>query len=73
VRDLQLIEEAAKRAGASALICTEKDSFNLGALKPSMDLFVCRISLRVAREQEFWATLTKIAAAHSAPGAHVDR
>ena len=71
-RDLQTIEQEARRAGASALICTEKDTFNLGGA-PSMDLFVCRVSLRIAREQDFWTTLMAIAKKHSHTGAGVVR
>ena len=71
-RDLQTIEQKARRAGASALICTEKDAFNLGGVPP-MGLFVCRVSLRVEREQEFWAALMTIAKKHSRTGAGVVR
>jgi tetraacyldisaccharide 4'-kinase len=51
------IEKEAQKAGAEGLICTEKDSFNLPETSPSMDLWVCSISLRVDREEEFWQTM----------------
>jgi len=61
-QDIAAIEVEARKAGASALICTEKDLFNLprdGA--PSMDVRYCRISLRVDREAEFWSAILKAA------------
>lgn len=55
--DLAEIEKEAMRVGAEGLICTEKDSFNLPETLPSMDLWVCAMSLRVDREEEFWLTV----------------
>ena len=55
--DLANIEKEARKVGAEGLICTEKDSFNLPDTLPSMDLWVCAISLRVDREEEFWLTV----------------
>ena len=71
--DIEMIEQKAKTAGAVALACTEKDLFNLTGVTPAMDLFVCRISLRIAKEDEFWATLMQIAEIRRQPGAHVQR
>jgi tetraacyldisaccharide 4'-kinase len=51
------IEKEAREAGATELICTEKDSFNLPETLTSMDLWVCAISLRVDREEEFLPTV----------------
>lgn len=71
--DLEKIKALARASSATALICTEKDSFNLPSAPPSMDLFVCRISMKIAREDEFWSTVMQIAAQRSRPGAHVVR
>jgi len=71
--DIGTIERKAKAAGAVALLCTEKDLFNLSGVTPAMDLFVCRISLRIAKEDEFWATLMQIAEIRRQTGAHVQR
>jgi tetraacyldisaccharide 4'-kinase len=51
--DMAEIEKEAKKAGATGLICTEKDSFNLPETLPSMDVWVCAISLRVDEEDDF--------------------
>ncbi|MGB0037146.1 MAG: tetraacyldisaccharide 4'-kinase, partial [Candidatus Acidiferrales bacterium] len=60
-RDVDELESAAHAAGAASLVCTEKDLFNLSRVRwRKCDLFVCRISMRVEREDEFWrAILTK--------------
>jgi tetraacyldisaccharide 4'-kinase len=71
--DVQKIEAQARASGASALICTEKDSFNLPPALPSMDLFVCQISMRIAGEDEFWSAVMRNATERSQPGAHVAR
>jgi tetraacyldisaccharide 4'-kinase len=53
----QLSREAVK-AGASALICTEKDIFNLAnAHCESVDLLYCPISFEVRGEEEFWRAI----------------
>jgi tetraacyldisaccharide 4'-kinase len=55
------IEEEARKAGATALICTEKDSFNLPEKSSSMDVWVCAISLQVDKEVDFWrGMMTKV-------------
>ena len=56
-QDVREIESAARAAGANAVICTEKDSFNCPGPWPSMDMWVCTISLRVDREDDFWRTM----------------
>jgi tetraacyldisaccharide 4'-kinase len=66
--DIAEIEEEARKTGAAGLICTEKDIFNLTAAPPSMDLWVCAISLHIDREDEFWHALMKKAQS-SSPGA----
>jgi len=53
--DLAAIEQAAAEAGAGALICTEKDSFNLrGAGKPRLPLYAARIRFQVSDGDAFW-------------------
>jgi len=61
-QDIRAIEGEARNAGASSLICTEKDIVNLsGDLRRSMDLHYCLISLRIDRESEFWSAIVKAA------------
>ena len=52
--DMADIEKEAGKAGATGLICTEKDSFNLPETLPSTDVWVCTISLQVDKEDDFW-------------------
>ena len=64
--DLHAIGMEAGRAGTSALVCTEKDIFNLGELRfQSLGVFYCRISLEVDRDDQLWQLIG--AAAKSAP------
>ena len=61
-QDVNAIEEAANAVGANALICTEKDSFNLsGVPLPAMDLYWGCSSLQIAGEREFWQTVMAVA------------
>jgi tetraacyldisaccharide 4'-kinase len=61
-QDVKAIEDEAGIAGANAIICTEKDSFNLsGVPLPAMDLYWGCISLQIAREQEFWQSVMAVA------------
>ena len=63
-RDGERILREAKAAGARALMCTEKDLYNLHAIhRFEMPLFYCRISLAIDREDEFWDCVMKIAEA----------
>jgi len=55
--DIREIEAEARAAGASGLISTEKDRFNCPNDSAAMNLWVCAISLRVDREQDFWRTM----------------
>jgi tetraacyldisaccharide 4'-kinase len=64
------IEKEAQKAGAEGLICTEKDGFNLPETSPSMGLWVCSISLRVDREEEFWQTMLEKARSGVHQGRH---
>jgi tetraacyldisaccharide 4'-kinase len=67
-QDISEIETAARAAGAGGVICTEKDSFNCSVYWESMDLWVCVISLRVEREEDFWRTIMDVIASPSARG-----
>jgi tetraacyldisaccharide 4'-kinase len=59
--DLAEIESRAAVAGAEALICTEKDSYNLGPARPNtLPLYVCRIATRLTDSAQFWSTLYEI-------------
>lgn len=59
--DMAEIEKEARKAGATGLICTEKDSFNLPETSASMDIWVCAISLQVDTEDNFWrGIMTKV-------------
>jgi len=57
--DVQAIEREAEATGASSILCTEKDLFNLsGAVwGPASSPFYCGISMRIDREEEFWAAV----------------
>jgi len=68
-QDVEEIEAAARQAGAEAILCTEKDVFNLGAVK--WDAFVvsyCRISMQIDEEDEFWRVLMTRAEAKAKAG-----
>ena len=52
------LERAAREAGAAALICTEKDVFNLSGIRwTATDLFVCQISLEIDNAEGFWLSV----------------
>lgn len=58
--DLQRLEDSAKRAGARALLTTEKDAHNLGGLRfSSLPLYYCEIEVKVADTEEFQKTLRR--------------
>jgi len=66
--NIREIESEARAVGASGLICTEKDRFNFPCSSAAMDLWVCAISLRVEREQDFWrAMMVAIESRKSSP------
>ena len=58
--DVREIEAEARAAGASGLISTEKDRFNFPCGSVAMNLWVCAISLRIDREQDFWRTMMAV-------------
>ena len=56
--DIYVIETDARRTGADAFICTEKDNFNMANARfQSFDAFYCRISLHLDRAEEFWQAI----------------
>ncbi len=58
--DLRRLEDAAKNAGARALLTTEKDVQNLGNLTfASLPVYSCEIEIRVADTEEFQKTLKR--------------
>jgi tetraacyldisaccharide 4'-kinase len=57
-QDVQRIEAAAREAGATAIVCTEKDKFNLADVRwQTENLWYCRISLKISPEEEFWCAV----------------
>ncbi|MGD0962886.1 MAG: tetraacyldisaccharide 4'-kinase [Candidatus Acidiferrales bacterium] len=57
-QDATAIETEARKRGADALLCTEKDVFNLnGVLWNDLGVLYCRMSLVVDREEEFWRAI----------------
>jgi tetraacyldisaccharide 4'-kinase len=68
-QDANGIEAAARAAGATALICTEKDSYNLADVRwQNTNVSYCRISFQVSRQDELWAAI-KTKAASRPPAA----
>jgi tetraacyldisaccharide 4'-kinase len=58
--DMREIAAEAAAAGADALMCTEKDIFNLAGVQfPAIDLYYCRIVLHIGNETEFWRAIFK--------------
>jgi tetraacyldisaccharide 4'-kinase len=55
VSEIQDLETEAASAGVNALICTEKDVFNLPtSLAPTLPIYTCRIHLALNDENAFW-------------------
>jgi tetraacyldisaccharide 4'-kinase len=56
--EIQALQAEAVAAGADALICTEKDVFNMRAsLAASVPIYACRIRLALNDENAFWAAV----------------
>jgi tetraacyldisaccharide 4'-kinase len=56
--EVQELRAAAAAAGANALICTEKDMFNLPtSLASTLPIYACRIRLALNDENAFWAAV----------------
>lgn len=65
--DVEHIEAAGRDAGATAFICTEKDKFNLAGVRwQSENVWYCRISFQIGREEEFWRVVKTKAEAREA-------
>jgi len=65
--EIQELQAAAAAAGANALICTEKDVFNLPAsLSAALPIYACRIRLALNDENAFW-TAVRAAVGRSQP------
>jgi tetraacyldisaccharide 4'-kinase len=61
--EMDEITEQARGAGADGLICTEKDYFNLSAVKNfGLETMYCQISLQVDRAEEFWKEIETVVA-----------
>ena len=61
--DDQEILQQASEAGASGLICTEKDLYNLHAIYyGKLRTFFCSISMQIDNADEFWRTVLSTAA-----------
>jgi tetraacyldisaccharide 4'-kinase len=59
--DVAHIQQAAKKVGATTLLTTEKDSWNLTNLKfPELPVYVAVIDLQIARESELLATVEQL-------------
>jgi tetraacyldisaccharide 4'-kinase len=59
--DARRIEQAAQAAGAEILVCTEKDSFNLGTVQFSgLPVYSCDVTMRVAAAEEFWSCILDV-------------
>ena len=62
--DVDRIVREASTARSSAMICTEKDIFNLENWVGRFEcLLYARISMQIDRENEFWQSLVSIAEA----------
>jgi tetraacyldisaccharide 4'-kinase len=61
-KDAQEIQQQASATGATALICTEKDLYNLPANpQHKLPTFYCSISLQVDNPDDFWRTVLSTA------------
>jgi tetraacyldisaccharide 4'-kinase len=59
--EFDALAQEVRAAGADALVCTEKDAFNLAGVRlDAADVFYCVISLCVERSDEFWRSVIAI-------------
>src|SRR5271156_4255185 len=62
-KDAREIQQRASGIGASALICTEKDLYNLPATtKANLPTYYCSISIQIDNSDDFWRTVLSTAA-----------
>jgi tetraacyldisaccharide 4'-kinase len=67
--EFDALAQQARAAGADALVCTEKDAFNLAGVRTAtIDVFYCVIMLCVERSHEFWRNIMSIAGRNNQPG-----
>jgi tetraacyldisaccharide 4'-kinase len=67
VSEIRELEAAATSAGVNALICTEKDVFNLPtSVRAALPIYACRIRLALSDENAFW-TAVRAAVGRSQP------
>lgn len=60
-KDIVNLEGAANAAGADALICTEKDSYDLPAdVATRLPIVVCRIGMQFNDEEGLWQNILKV-------------
>lgn len=56
--DLRALEAAARAVQAGAMVCTEKDIFNLrDAGIGNLPIYACRVGLRIPEAEKFWETV----------------
>jgi len=68
--DVSSLDRAAFAASADALVCTEKDVFNLrDARFEGLPVYAARINLELSDADGFWETVCRIAAEHRRGGA----
>lgn len=62
--DAEGIEAEAWALGTDRIVCTEKDRYNLSGVRwaPATDIYFCGISMRIDREQGFWAAIDAVVA-----------
>jgi len=61
--DRERIESDAKKVGAGALLCTEKDFFNFGAAwRGALPVYYARVSLEMQNADAFWTAAGEILA-----------
>jgi tetraacyldisaccharide 4'-kinase len=61
-QDLRTLEAAARAVQADAMVCTEKDVFNLrDAGIGNLPIYACRVGLRIPEAEKFWETVMETA------------
>lgn len=67
-RDMDRLEGLASSTGATAMICTEKDIFNLaGVPLPRVPVYAIKIQLALTDGEAFWKTVLDVVAKRKAP------
>jgi len=58
--DADDLERRAQAAGATALLCTEKDMWNFDGVQfRPIPVFFCRVDLRIAEAEQFWQAMNE--------------